>query len=145
MRNIQLISGKNFEKFILNLNRENAEEIYPSNSRLFHKLTSPSHKEEKWKGMSEDEHDLFPNFRGIIILGRFLGLVPCSGVFYKSSKDLNCRYICIQIVWFPIIPSVNFNVFPFHQDLQLVNFGKPFVYPPSFLQCGFGYCWCNQV
>lgn len=39
----------------------------------------------------KESEDLFGVFRGLLILGRILGVVPVSGVFGKSHKNLQCR------------------------------------------------------
>lgn len=62
-------------------------------SRIFEALHGTPSKlyPESQLQLAKIDSDLFRIFKGFLILGRCLGLVPISGVFKKSYKDLNCR------------------------------------------------------
>lgn len=64
-----------------------------NSSRIFEALNGTHSKlyPESQLQLAKIDSDLFRKFRGFLILGRCLGLIPITGVFKRSYKDLNCR------------------------------------------------------
>ncbi|CAL8093411.1 unnamed protein product [Orchesella dallaii] len=80
-----------------------------SSKKIFEPLNTPVMDVELSPADHHEEDDLFSTFRGFLILGRILGVVPISGVFKKSYKDLYfsrrsfaaiSSYICVVLLAF---------------------------------------------
>ncbi|ODM89734.1 Gustatory receptor for sugar taste 64f [Orchesella cincta] len=59
-----------------------------SNEKIFAPLSTPATEDKFQHANQGEENDIFSTFRGLLILGRILGVIPFSGVFKKSYKDL---------------------------------------------------------
>ncbi|CAL8093415.1 unnamed protein product [Orchesella dallaii] len=80
-----------------------------SSEQIFESLNTPVMDVKFPPADQREEDDLFSTFRGFLILGRILGVVPISGVFKKSYNDLYfsrysfasiTSYICIVLLAF---------------------------------------------
>ncbi len=67
--------------------------ISNNSSKIFEALNGTHSKlrPENQLQLAKIDSDLFKKFKGFLILGRCLGLIPISGVFKTTYKDLNCR------------------------------------------------------
>ncbi|CAL8136714.1 unnamed protein product [Orchesella dallaii] len=61
-------------------------------------------------GESEDNNDIYGDFRFLMVMGRIIGLIPFSGVFSKSSRNVSFRRRSIpSLVSHIILLVITFN------------------------------------